>query len=133
MSDLSDQGRCECARCLGRKSEAIGSRFTGTCAICGLSERGSEDEDIFGGDGGALGVLTAFEVGINAVDGVAEVEEAVEGAAIMAGRRWMTVFTVTLLVVPGGKGKETSGSFGRTRKVFLSGIGGMIREWYMVF
>jgi len=27
------QGRCECARCLGRKSEAIGSRFMGTCAI----------------------------------------------------------------------------------------------------
>lgn len=63
----------------------------------------------------------------------AEMEEAVEGAAIVAGRRWMTVFTVTPLVVPGGKGREASGSFGRTQKVFSSGIGGMIREWYMVF
>ena len=105
----------------------------GTCAICGLSGRGSEDEGVFGGAGGGLDGLGAFEVDRDAVNGVAEVEEVVEGAAIVAGRRWMTVFTVTLLVVPGEKGREASGSFGRTRKVFPSGIGGIIREWYMVF
>lgn len=85
---------------------------------------------MFGRVGSGLDGLKAFEIGRDAVDAVAEVEEAVEGAAIMTGRRLMTVFTVTLLVVPGEKGREASDSFGRTRKVFPLGIGGGV---YMVF
>lgn len=77
----------------------------------------------------------ADDIDVEALGRMGKDTNGVDAEQVIAGRRCTTVFTVTRLDIVGevDGGSEAPGFWGNTRYVLPLGIGGVIREVYIVF